>query len=392
MKILVLNCGSSTVKYNVYTDNMQNIYSGKIEKIGSEDAFFYCKTSQTELKQIINIPDHKTALEIIFNNLDEETKNDICCIGHRVVHGGEKFNQPVIVNEEVKNEIKKCFDLAPLHNPHNLKGILEAEKIFKKAINIAVFDTAFHQTIPQYAYIYGLPYQFYKKYYIRKYGFHGISHQYVMEKASELLNISLKEIKLITCHLGNGCSITAIKQGKSIDTSMGFTPLEGLVMGTRSGDIDPSIVTYLMIKEGLNINEINTLLNNRSGLYGISGISNDLRKILEEFQKNDRAKLALEIFCYRIKKYIGSYISVLNKPHGIIFTAGIGENSSIVREMCCSDLENLGVEIDNKLNKEVKSGLISTSKSDIKILVIPTNEELMIARQCLKILKNQKIS
>lgn len=389
MNILVLNCGSSSIKYTVYDENLSRLLSGRIEKIGSQDAIVVAKKEDKEDKFIVSIADHKAALEIVFNKIiDKETKDNIVCVGHRVVHGGEKLTHSMIVDEEVKNEIKKCFDLAPLHNPHHLRGIIETENILKKAINVTVFDTAFYQTIPQHAYIYGLPYQFYKKYSIRKYGFHGISHQYVTEKASEMLGIAQEKIKLISCHLGNGSSITATRNGKAVDTSMGFTPLAGLVMGTRCGDIDPSIIPWLMAMEGLSINDMMTIMNNRSGLYGISGISNDFRTVLEEVDNNERAALAIEIFCYTIKKFIGNYMAVLNKPDAVVFTAGIGENAPLVRKKSCSNLDNLGITIDEELNNKVRSGVISGPESPVKVMVIPTDEELMIAKQCKKILED----
>jgi len=396
--ILVLNCGSSTLKYSLFDENLKTISSGNVDKIGSQDACIKILDSDNlennELKDIHNIPDHETAIKIVLDNLLKnkiQEKEDIFAVGHRVVHGGENLTTAVIVDEKVKQEIKRCFELAPLHNPHNLAGILAVEKLLPKAINVAVFDTAFHHTIPEYAYLYALPYYLHKKYSIRKFGFHGISHQYVAEKTSKILNKPLNKLKLITCHLGNGCSITAIKYGNSIDTSMGFTPLEGLIMGTRCGDIDPSIVTYLMTSEGLTINQINVLLTGQSGLYGISGISNDMRLILEEYSKgNKRAELAIKMFCYRVKKYIGFYLAVLNSADAIVFTAGIGQNSALIREQCLKDMSNLGIEIDKELNKKLTEGIISSKESKIKVIVIPTNEEYSIAKQVLNPVKSFK--
>ncbi|MFN3966193.1 MAG: acetate/propionate family kinase [Endomicrobiia bacterium] len=388
--ILVLNCGSATLKYTLFEENLKVVSGGEVDRIGAIDAFITTSNGETT-KIVQNIPDHETAIEFVLDNLLKnviQKKEDIIAVGHRVVHGGEKLTSATIVTEEVKQEIKKSFVLAPLHNPHNLEGIIAVEKLLPKAINVAVFDTAFHHTIPDYAYLYALPYYLYKKYSIRKFGFHGISHQFVAERSAEILNKPLNKLKLITCHLGNGCSITAIKYGVSVDTSMGFTPLEGLIMGTRCGDIDPSIVTYLMASEGLTINQINTLLTGQSGLYGISGISNDMRLILEEYSKgNQRAELAIKMFCYRVKKYIGFYLAVLNGADAVVFTGGIGQNSSLIREECLKDMSNLGIEIDKKLNEKITEGIISSKKSKIKIIVIPTNEEFNIAKQVLNLTK-----
>ncbi|MFH1667097.1 MAG: acetate kinase [Elusimicrobiota bacterium] len=386
--ILVLNCGSSSVKYMLFDLSLRRLAKGNVERIGSAEAFII-----TDTKEMCNIPDHKTAIELVldrlFKNVIKE-KDDIIAIGHRVVHGGEKMTQPSVVNEEVKSEIKKCFNLAPLHNPHNLTGILAIEQLLPGIPNIAVFDTAFYKSIPAHAYLYALPYYLYKKHSIRRYGFHGISHQFVAEKTAEILKKPLSELKIITCHLGNGCSITATKNGTPVDTSMGFTPLEGLIMGTRCGDLDPSIVTYIATTEGMTMNDVNKLMNSQSGLYGISGISNDMRTLIEESEKNnERATIAIDMFCYRIKKYIGSYNAVLDGADAIVFTAGIGENSPIIREKSVENLSNLGIEIDKELNKSTKQGIISNKNSAIKVLVLPTNEELMIAKQVLTLTKKK---
>ncbi|MBU0952074.1 MAG: acetate kinase [Elusimicrobia bacterium] len=386
--ILVLNCGSSSVKYMLFDLSLRRLAKGNVERIGSAEAFII-----TDTKEMCNIPDHKTAIELVldrlFKNVIKE-KDDIIAIGHRVVHGGEKMTQPSVVNEEVKLEIKKCFNLAPLHNPHNLTGILAIEQLLPGIPNIAVFDTAFYKSIPAHAYLYALPYYLYKKHSIRRYGFHGISHQFVAEKTAEILKKPLSELKIITCHLGNGCSITATKNGTPVDTSMGFTPLEGLIMGTRCGDLDPSIVTYIATTEGMTMNDVNKLMNSQSGLYGISGISNDMRTLIEESEKNnERATIAIDMFCYRIKKYIGSYNAVLDGADAIVFTAGIGENSPIIREKSVENLSNLGIEIDKELNKSTKQGIISNKNSAIKVLVLPTNEELMIAKQVLTLTKKK---
>ncbi|OGS22842.1 MAG: acetate kinase [Elusimicrobia bacterium RIFOXYA2_FULL_39_19] len=385
--VLVLNSGSSSVKYTLFDLSLNRIAKGSVERIGSAEAFIV-----TDTREVCNVPDHNTAVELVLNKLFSNVikdKNDIVAIGHRVVHGGEKLTLPSVVTEEIKDEIRKCFNLAPLHNPHNLSGILACEKLLPGISNIAVFDTAFYQTIPQYAYLYALPYYLYKKHNIRRYGFHGISHQFVAEKTAELLNEPLNKLKLITCHLGNGCSITATKYGAPVDTSMGFTPLEGLIMGTRCGDMDPTIVSFISTSENMSLNDVNKLLTSQSGLYGISGISNDMRTLTEESEKgNERAKIAIEMFCYRVKKYIGSYSAALNGADAIVFTAGIGENSPTVRQKCIEKLDKIGIEFDASLNKETRQGLISKKDSPVKALVVPTNEELMIAKQVITLTNN----
>jgi acetate kinase len=393
MNILVINSGSSTIKYNIYTETLEKIFSGRVDRIGAQDTCLYHKSADMadEAKQVRFLPDHKTSLDYILNEtIPKDIRQQIYAVGHRVVLGGEQFNKPALVNDFVKSEIKRCFDLAPLHNPHNLAGILAIEQVLPDVPNVACFDTAFHQTIPVHAYLYGIPYNLYKKHGIRRYGFHGTSHQYVTEQTAELLKVPLNKVKLITCHLGNGCSITAVKNGKSIDTSMGFTPLEGLIMGTRCGNIDPSIVTFLMAAEGLSINEVNNLMNKSSGLYGVSAVSNDMRTLCEEMDKgNDRAKLAVDMFCYSIKKYIGSYCAVLDSVDAVVFAGGIGENSHIVRKKTCENLAEFGIEIDDELNKKRGQSVISKQNTKIKVMVVPTNEELMIARQTKEILEKK---
>jgi len=355
MKILVINCGSSSIKYKLFKIKEkfkeEVIDKGIIEHIGEKGCF---------------IKDHYTGLKMILKKI--ETPD---AVGHRVVHGGEEFKKPVIIDEKVIRTIKKCCRFAPLHNPANLAGILAIKKLLPKINQIAVFDTAFHQTLAPYAYIYGLPYLYYRRYGIRRYGFHGTSHAYVAEEASRKLKIPLNKLKMVTCHLGNGCSITAIKYGKSIDTSMGFTPLEGLIMGTRCGDIDPALVTYIMQKEKLSISQIEEILNKESGLKGISGISNDMRVLWKKAkEKNLRAKLAIEIFVYRIKKYISAYIGILGGVDAVIFTAGIGQNQKEIVEMICKNL-------------------FSHLKQKPKVLIIPTDEELMIARLTYELLNRR---
>ncbi|MCM8791975.1 MAG: acetate kinase [Candidatus Omnitrophica bacterium] len=356
MKILIINCGSSSIKYKLFKVKKKHkeevLDSGLVEHIGEKDSL---------------IKDHYTGLKTILERIEEK----VDAVGHRVVHGGEEFKEPVIINRRIIMAIKKYCRFAPLHNPANLAGILAIKKLLPRVKQVAVFDTAFHQSIPEYAYIYGLPYHYYKKYGIRRYGFHGTSHNYVTEEASRRLKRPLDKLRLITCHLGNGCSICAVKYGKSIDTSMGFTPLEGLIMGTRCGDIDPALVTYIMQQESLGTEEIEEILNKESGLKGISGISNDMRLLLNQTEKgNLRAKLAIEVFVYRIKKYISAYIGILGGVDAVVFTAGIGQNQPEIVNMVCADL-------------------FSYLKKKPKILVIPTNEELMICRQTYALLKGR---
>jgi len=349
MKILVINSGSSSIKYKLFDMPKELLISkGTIEHIGEKGSEF---------------ADHYSGLKTILDKFDS-----VKAVGHRVVHGAEKFKKPALVDRKVINGIKECCDIAPLHNPANLSGILACQKLLPGVKQVAVFDTAFHQSIPVHAYIYGLPYEYYQKLKVRKYGFHGTSHEYVAAEASRILKKPLNKLKLISCHLGNGCSITAINKGKSVDTSMGFTPLEGLVMGTRCGDVDPALVTHIMCKKNLDAREMERILNKDSGLKGISGISNDMR-CLEIGAKagNERARLAIDIFVYRIRKYIGSYLSVLGGLDALIFTAGIGENQVSVRNNICR-------------------GLFKYFGRKPRILVIPTNEELMIARQTYKLI------
>lgn len=355
MKILVINSGSSSIKYKLFALPQEKVISrGLIEHIGEKGS---------------KIPDHHTGLKIIAREIA-----GVSAVGHRVVHGQEFFRKPVLINNPVISKIRQCCAIAPLHNPANLAGILACKKLFPGIKQVAVFDTAFHQTLPAYAYIYGLPYEYYKKLGARKYGFHGSSHEYVAYEAARILKRPVSKLKIITCHLGNGCSITAVDKGKSIDTSMGFTPLEGLVMGTRCGDIDPALITYLMRKKKITLNEIDDILNKRSGLKGISGLSNDMR-ILEAKYKNAhrRVKLAIDVFIYRIKKYIGAYTAILGGADALVFTAGIGENQKRIR-------------------KEICRGLFAHLKKMPKILVIPTDEELMIARQTYNLTSIKSIS
>ncbi len=388
MNILVINCGSSSIKFKMFRmpENIL-IASGLIEKIGSKDAIINYTTDKS-FQRTETVIDHKQGLSIIANLLVSPeygvVKNlaEIQGVGHRVVHGGEEFTGSMVIDQKVKDKIKEFIPLAPLHNPANFEGICAAEKYFPESIQVACFDTAFHTTIENVAYLYALPFNFYEKYKIRRYGFHGTSHRYVARRFAEIMGRHKYDVNLITCHLGNGCSITAIKNGKSIDTSMGFTPLEGLVMGTRSGNVDPGIILYMMENLGMNPPTVNKILNKDSGLLGISGVSNDFRSIVESASKgNKMASLAIDIFCYRVKKYIGAYLAILEKVDGIVFTAGIGENQPIVREKSLSGLEKFGIIIDIEKNKSArgKEQEVSTTDSKIKIFVIPTNEELAIA-------------
>ena len=375
MKILVLNCGSSSIKYRLF-DNQKSVFSGLIEKIGEKNS---------------GIKNYESGLRLMLKQLLKSKKikavSEIKAVGHRVVHGGN-LSKPCITDKKVIKAIREFSEFAPLHNFANLKGILTMHKILPKIPNIAVFDTAFHQSLPEKAFIYALPYEFYKKYRIRRYGFHGISYQYISERASKLLKKPLNKLNLIMCHLGAGCSMTAFSKGKVIDTSMGFTPLEGLVMGTRTGDIDAGILIYLSRKFKMTPDKLDDLLNKKSGLLGISGISKDLREILKKHKKSKRCKIALEIFCSRIKKYIAAYAALLGNVDAVIFTAGIGENSPMVRTLS-ADIPLLGMKIDEKKNKQgnEKEAIISSNSSKIRILVIPTNEEKMIAIEAEKLLK-----
>ncbi len=350
MKILVINSGSSSIKYKLFhMPHTKLISRGLIEHIGEAGS---------------NVRDHYAGLKIILNKLTE-----VDLVGHRIVHGAEEFKKPVLINDFVVRKIKKYCGLAPLHNPANLSGILACRKLLPGVRQVAVFDTAFHQTIPPHAYIYGLPYEYYKKFGIRKYGFHGTSHQYVAHEAARILKKPIDKLKIITCHLGNGCSITAVDRGRSIDTSMGFTPLEGLIMGTRCGDIDPALVTYIMGKKKVNQMRVDEILNKLSGLKGISGISNDMRILARKSdQKDKRAKLAIDVFVYRIKKYIGAYCAIMSGCDALVFTGGIGENQSRIRKAVCR-------------------GIFYHLRLKPKILVVPTDEELMIAREVFGLLK-----
>lgn len=402
LKILVLNCGSSSIKFQfietspemIQANQDRTLAKGSVEKIGTAEAIVsYEAPGKAKTKFSKEILDHheavKTTLDCLTDPLNGviDDRDAIRGVGHRVVHGGEKFSHSVLIDSEVVQGIVDCIDLAPLHNPHNLKGYQAASALLPNARHAAIFDTAFHQTLPREAYLYGLPHVLYSRHKIRRYGFHGTSHRYVSYRFGRIHDSTRDDYKLITCHLGNGCSMCAIDHGKPIDTSMGFTPLEGLIMGTRTGDLDPAAVLYIMAKEELQINEVSSLLNKHSGLYGISGTSNDMRTLIEEAEKgNDRAQLAIDAFCYRAKKYLGAYIAALNGADAIIFTGGIGERAPLVRAKTCSDLESLGIQVDTEKNNRAVGveSEISTGESTTKVWVIPTNEELLLARDTLR--------
>ena len=390
MKVLVLNCGSSSIKYKLYDMNGQKeLASGGIEKIGLPDSFLKFTLSDGS-KQVITqeIKEHTAGIELILKTLTDakygviKSLDQIDAVGHRVVHGGDKFCSSVVINQEVIDKIEECVDLAPLHNPANLKGIFAIQKILPKVPQVAVFDTSFHQTMPPYAYIYALPYDYYEKYGVRRYGFHGTSHRYVAKRGCEFLGLDLENSRIITAHIGNGGSITAIKNGKSIDTSMGMTPVEGLMMGTRSGNIDLGVLTYLMDKENLSTQQINDIINKKSGLVGVSGVSSDMRDIENAIEQgNERARLAMDMYFYYILKYVSGYIAVLGGVDAIIFTGGVGENQPIMRKYVCDSLAFLGVDFNNELNDRIKGREteLTFPNSKVRVAVIPTNEELAIA-------------
>lgn len=396
MKILVLNCGSSSLKYQLFNmDDERVLAQGVVERIGLNNSILTHKKGEEEKYKInIDFKNHKEALTKVLDLLTSKEQgvlkslNEIDAVGHRVVHGGEKYSKAVLIDEDVKKSIKELFSLAPLHNPANLIGIEICEDIMKNTPMVALFDTAFHQSMNKEEYLYAIPYELYKENGIRKYGFHGSSHKYVSEKAAELLKKDIKDLKIISCHLGNGASICAIKDGKSFDTTMGFSPLDGLVMGTRSGSIDPTILIYLMKNNNLSIEEVDNLLNKKSGVLGISEVSSDFRDIENEAMKgNEKASLALDIFHYKIKTQIGSYIAALNGVDVIIFTAGVGENGPETREAILKDMEFFGIVLDKEKNKvRGKIQEISAENSKVKVFVIPTNEELVIARETKKII------
>lgn len=389
MKILVLNCGSSSIKYKLFEmESKQVMAQGGVEKIGLPDSFLLVKLPTGEKVKIEKpMPEHTVGIQLILDTLVDEKigcikdLKEINAVGHRVVHGGEKFNQSVVITPEVKEMIIKCAELAPLHNPANLKGIDAIEQTLPGVPQVAVFDTAFHQTMPDYAYMYALPYELYEKYAIRRYGFHGTSHRYVSARVCEFLGVDPKGKKIVTAHIGNGGSCAAVMDGKSVDTSMGLTPVEGLMMGTRVGDLDLGAATYIMDKEGMDTAAFNTLINKKSGLFGVSGVSSDARDIDNAVREgNARANLAREMFIYRVKKYIGAYAAAMNGVDIIVFTGGIGENDDYIREGISTGLTYLGAEFDKEANKvRGEERVISTPNSKVTICIIPTDEELMIA-------------
>ena len=400
MKVLVINCGSSSLKYQVLDmTNESLLCKGLVERIGMDGSVItHEKIGMDKVKKEVPMKDHKDAIEQVLAAIQDKehgvvkSMDEIGAVGHRVVHAGEKFSKSVLITDEVIKTLEDCVELAPLHNPPNLLGIAACKQLMPSTPMVGVFDTAFHQTMPPESYIYAIPYEYYEKYGIRRYGFHGTSHKYVAERASKMLNTSLDDLKLITCHLGNGASVSAIKRGKCIDTSMGFTPLEGLVMGTKSGDIDPAIVTYIREKENLPQGKANDILNKKSGVLGISGVSSDFRDLEEAVAEgNERAALALKVFAHKVRFYIGAYIAEMNGVDAIVFTAGVGENDVNMRELICTDIGNLGIKLDLIKNKvRGKETIVSTEDSKVKLLLIPTNEELMIARDTYNIAKKVK--
>jgi len=396
MKILVLNCGSSSIKYKLFEMETKEVLAqGGIEKIGLTGSFLKLTLPNGEKKILEkDIPEHTVGVDFIFQTLTSaeygaiKSLDELDAVGHRMVHGGERFSQSVILNKEVLDAFTACNDLAPLHNPANLKGVNAVSALLPNIPQVGVFDTAFHQTMPAHAYMYAIPYELYEKYGVRRYGFHGTSHRYVSQRVCEFLNMPVEGSRIITCHVGNGGSISAVKDGKCIDTTMGLTPLEGLMMGTRSGDIDGGAVTFIMEKEGLNVTGVSNLLNKKSGLAGISCISSDMREVASAAKEgNERAQLALDMYFYRIKKYIGA--AAMGGVDVILFTGGVGENQADCREIACSGLEYMGVKIDHDVNNVThgEETIISAADSKVKVVVIPTDEEMMIASDTMSLLK-----
>jgi len=395
MKIIVLNCGSSSIKYQlVKMPENRVIAKGLIEKVGLKESIIKHKTdSGADLKLEMHIPDHQKGIEEVLNILVSEEQgslkslDEIDAIGHRVVHGGEAFSGSVPITDEVITALEECVELAPLHNPPNLAGIYTMKKLLPETPQVGVFDTAFHQTMPEHVYLYAIPFMLYEKYKVRRYGFHGTSHNYVSQRACDILDVDIKEQKIITCHLGNGSSIAAIKNGKSFDTSMGMTPAEGLIMGTRTGDLDPGALLYMAEKEDTSIKETSNLLNKKSGMLGISGVSSDMRDIEDAANNgNHRAQLALEMFAYRVKKYIGAYTAALGGVDIIVFAGGIGERDTETRKRILNGLEFMGIEIDpTNLDVKGEEVMLTTANSKVKVMVVPTDEEMMIAKDTYEI-------
>ena len=397
MNVLVINCGSSSLKYQLFNMSDESVLAkGLVERIGIEGSRLKHEVEGKDKKTIeVSMKDHKEALAQVLDAIVHPehgaigSLTEINSVGHRVVHAGEKYSASVIVDDSVMVALEECIELAPLHNPPNIIGIKAIQELLPGVENVAVFDTAFHQTMPKSAYVYALPYEYYERDHVRRYGFHGTSHRYVSARAAEMLGMPLSETKIISCHLGNGASIAAIDGGKSVDTSMGFTPLEGLVMGTRCGDIDPQIVTYIMGKEKLTLDQMNDIMNKKSGVLGISGVSSDFRDLENAAAEgNERAILALDIYHGNVRKYIAAYASVLGRVDAIIFTAGLGENGAESREEICRNLEFMNAKLDPAKNKvRGKEAFVQTDDSKVKIMVVPTNEELMIARDTLELVK-----
>ena len=396
MKVLVINCGSSSLKYQVIdSDSEQVLAKGLCERIGIDGRLVYQPAGGDKETTDAPMPTHTEAVRMVLDALVNEktgvlkSLSEIDAVGHRVVHGGERFTSSCVIDDEVIKGVESCNDLAPLHNPANIIGINACKELMPNVPMVAVFDTAFHQTMPSEAYMYGLPYEYYEKYKVRKYGFHGTSHSFVSKRVAEVAGRDLNATKTIVCHLGNGASICAVKNGKSVDTSMGLSPLEGLIMGTRSGDVDPSVIEFIANKENLSVSEVLNVLNKKSGVDGISGVSSDFRDLEKAANEgNDRAKLAIDMFCYRVAKYVGSYVAAMNGVDLIAFTAGIGENTEIVRRGICEYLGYLGITLDAEANKvRGEEKMISTTDSKVKVYVIPTNEELAIARETVALVK-----
>ncbi|MCQ2128039.1 MAG: acetate kinase [Bacteroidaceae bacterium] len=398
MKILVLNCGSSSIKYKLYNMDDQSVMAaGGIERVGMPESFNLVKLPNGEKKKLMrDIPEHTAGVKFIFECLTDpeigaiKDLGEITAVGHRLVHGGEKFNKSVLITDEVIKQMEACNDLAPLHNPANLKGVAAVTELMPGLPQVGVFDTAFHQTMPDYAYMYALPYELYEKYAVRRYGFHGTSHRYVSARACEFLGVDASQKKVITCHIGNGGSLAAVLNGKCVDTSMGLTPLEGLVMGTRSGDVDGGALTFIQDKLGLDSAGLSNLLNKKSGVLGITGISSDMRDIDNAAKNGDkRAQLALQMYSYRIKKYIGAYAAAMGGVDIVVFTAGVGENQASMREAVCEGMEYLGIKLDKEKNSQIHGdeAVLSTPDSKVTVVCIPTDEELVIAKDTLALAK-----
>lgn len=398
MRVLVLNCGSSSVKYKLYEMREKKVLAqGGVEKLGLPDSFL--KLTRPNGEKVIlkeDLPEHTTAVKFILQALTDpengclKSLDEIDAVGHRVVHGGEKFAQSVRLTEEVLDQVRECYDLAPLHNPSNIKGVEAIRSLLPDVPQVGVFDTAFFQTMPPSSYMYALPYELYEKYGVRKYGFHGTSHRYVSHRACEILGRDYASQRIICCHIGNGASISAIRNGKALDTTMGLTPTAGLLMGTRSGDIDPGIIPYIMEKKQMTPQELSTLLNKKSGVWGISALSSDMRDIEDAIEKgNDRAKLAMDMYNYCIKKFVGSYMAALGGCDLLVFTGGVGENQWPTREYVCSEMEWAGICLDRKVNTGLRSSetVISTPDSPVTVMVVPTDEEWMIARDTVELVK-----